>query len=217
MNIACMREEVSERLEALGLHPLYFPNLTQTKPEGPHISILAPNAEILNKRKRVVLLIGDTVFSNLGILAYREVQREGGINGGSIVNFVKTLIARNTSDPELKEKLFKDRAAVPSDDDVPGLIVMSLSQLLYSHKFNKTLTLRSWDAMPRKSLYHSGIAVHAQENYVEGHRTEREHIKTVFEQVIRNPDFVAPSAEVYVIGIERGGSRMVEVLNEHCK
>ncbi|CAI6335783.1 unnamed protein product [Periconia digitata] len=208
---ACMRQEVEERLIALGLHRLYFPKLTTIKPAGPHMPILAPAIEALKQRKRVVVLIGDAVFSDLGILAYRELQREGGINGGSIVNFAKTLVSRN--DPILQEHLFKDRVGV-NNKLVPGLIVMNIAEQLYSHKHNRTLTVRGWETLPRKSTFHEAAAIDELENRVEGHRTEQEHIKTVFDKVINNPKYVAPDSEIYVIAIELGAAHMLEILNE---
>ncbi|PVI06507.1 hypothetical protein DM02DRAFT_423519 [Periconia macrospinosa] len=210
----CMRQLVSERLANLGIHPLYFPELTSTKPQGPHVPILAPKADILKTRKRVVVLIGDSVFSDLGILAYRELQREGGINGGSIINFVKTLITHADNDPDLEEQLCKDKAKVPGDEHIPGLVVMNLAQLLYSHKLNAALTARGWESMPRKSILHEVTAIHEEENRVEGHRTEQQHIKTVFDRVIKNEDYVTPDAEIYVIAIERGASNMIRVFME---
>ncbi|KAF2679454.1 hypothetical protein K458DRAFT_346779 [Lentithecium fluviatile CBS 122367] len=209
----CQREEVLKRVSALGIKQLYLPTLTNTKPNGPHIPILAPSAEVLKTRKRVIVLINDDTHQDLGILAYRELQRNGGVNGGSIVNFLKDLITRN-GDVDVIEKLAKDGAAVEAVSQVPGLIVVNTAQLLYSHKFNKAMNTRSWIALPRKSISHDAIQVHPVENYVEGHRTPQEHIKSVFNTVIKNPKFVAPDAEVYVIAIESGVEKLVEVLNQ---
>ncbi|KAF2643124.1 hypothetical protein P280DRAFT_393836 [Massarina eburnea CBS 473.64] len=211
---ACHRKGVFERLSALGLNRLYLPSLTTTKPDGPHVNILLPAAKVLKTRKRIVVMINDENYQDLAILAYRLLQREGGLNGGSAINFVKKLISRNNPDPNLAEKLSADGAGADSDKDIPGLIIMNASQLLYSHQFNEAMSLRSWSAMPRKSIYHEATLVHPVENRVEGHRTPEEHIKTVFDSVIKNPDFVAPDAEVYVIAIEGGSAYMINVLNQ---
>lgn len=208
-----------KRLAALGIKELYLPTLSSKKPDGPHIPILAPNADVLKTRKRVIVVINDDTYQDLGILAYRELQREGGVNGGTIVNFVKGLVSRTRAnvDPDLEELLAKDGAGIENDEDVPGVIVLNNSQLLYSHKFNEALSIRAWSALPRKSIAHYPIAVHHVENHVEGHRTSEEHIKTVFDTIIKNPEFVSPEAEVYVVAIENGVEKLINVLEENCK
>ncbi|KAF2467173.1 uncharacterized protein BDR25DRAFT_376025 [Lindgomyces ingoldianus] len=209
----CWRQEVADRLAALGLSKLYLPTLTTTKPEAqPHIPILAPPAKILKSRKRVVVIINDSL-QDLGILAYRQMQRGLGLNGGTIVNFAKEMVHRSTESGD-EFDIFRDRAGVEGKEkDIPGLIVMNTGQLLYSHKYNEALTVRSWLSMPRKSICHESIKIHEVENRVEGHRTPEEHIKTVFDRIIKNPDFVAPDAEVYAIGIENGADYLLDVLN----
>lgn len=207
------------RLAALGLTELYLPTLSYKKPSAPHIPILAPAAEVLKARKRIIVVINDDAYQDLGILAYRELQREGGVNGGSVINFVKGLIgrARGDADYELEGKLAVDGAGVENAEHVPGIVILNNGQLLYSHKYNRALSSRSWDALPRKSIAHDAVKIHEVENRVEGHRTPKEHIKTVFEKVIKNPDFVSPDAEVYVVAIENGVDNLITVLNEDCR
>ena len=201
------------RLTALGLKQLYLPTLSNSKPDGPHIPILAPAPEVLKTRKRVIVIINDDTYQDLGILAYRELQREGGVNGGSVVNFVKGLVNRTQANMDTN----LDPARFEKDEHIPGLIVLNTGQLLYSHKLNKALSMRSWIALPRKSITHDPVKVHDVENRVEGHRTPAEHIKTVFDTVIKNPNFVSPEAEVYVVAIENGIEKLIEVLNQDCK
>ncbi|KAF3051657.1 hypothetical protein E8E11_010088 [Didymella keratinophila] len=191
---ACSRAEVLDRLSKLGINQLHFPGLTTAKPNGPHIPILAPPLDVLKRRKRIVVVINDAL-QDLGILAYRQLQRELGLDGGSVVNFAKEL------------GRFQDGTAY----EAPGLIVMNTGQLLYSHKYNRAMTMRSWYALPRKSIAHDAIRIHDQENYVEGHRNATGHIKTVFDQLLCDPDRVAPEAEVYVIAIEGGAEKILEV------
>jgi hypothetical protein len=189
-----------------------------TKPNGPHVAILAPPPEILKTRKRVIVLINDTM-QDLGILAYRQLQRELGINGGSVVNFAKEIIKRSATDntPETDDNIFKDGFKLDDDSTTPALVVLNTGQLLYSHKYNKAMTLRSWSAMPRKSVTHDMIRIHEQENRVKGHRNPKEHVKTVFDDVIHNPDRVAADAEVYVIAIEDGTENVLSLLADDCK
>ncbi|KAF2131905.1 hypothetical protein P153DRAFT_334207 [Dothidotthia symphoricarpi CBS 119687] len=213
---ACSREEVGLRLSALGIRHIYLPNFTTVKPDGPHIPILAPPPEVLKSRKRIIVLINDST-QDLGILAYRQLQRELGVNGGSIVNLVKEIIKRSADNDDTAkfEHISTDGYDTVDDGDVPGLVVLNTGQLLYSHKFNQAMTLRSWSALPRKSVAHDAIRIHDEENRVKGHTNPQEHIKSVFDEVLCNPDRVAPDAEVYVLAIEGGTDDVLDILAEN--
>lgn len=206
------------RLSYLGLNCVHLPKFATDKPNGPHVPILAPAPETLKTRKRVIVLVNDTV-QDLGILAYRQLQRELGINGGSVVNFVKEIIKRSSTDnaAEKDADIFKDGYKLEDDSTTPALIIMNTGQLLYSHKYDQAMTMRSWSAMPRKSIAHDMIRIDEEENHVAGHRTAKEHVKTVFDQVICNPERVAADAEVYVIAIEDGSENILKLLAEDCK
>jgi hypothetical protein len=218
----CSRQETQKRLSALGINPIYLPEFTTTKPNGPHVPILAPSPEVLKTRKRIIVVVNDAI-QDLGILAYRQMQRELGLNGGSVVNFVKTLIMRSAAGEatgaaaDKYENIYEDGFQLEDDSDTPALVVLNTGQLLYSHKFNKAMTIRSWSAMPRRSVAHDMIRIHDAENRVEGHHSPKEHIKSVFESVLFNPDRVAPDAELYVIAIEGGTDYLLTLLGEDCK
>ncbi|KAL6163136.1 hypothetical protein ACJQWK_10728 [Exserohilum turcicum] len=211
---ACQRMEVEVRLASLGLKRIYLPAFTLEKPNGPHVPILAPVPETLKKRKRVIVLVNSTL-QDLGILSYGELQRDLGINGGSVVNFVKEMVKRSRDDAdEQNADIFEDGYRLADDSLTPGLVVMNTAQFLYSHKHNQAMTLRSWSAMLRKSIAHDMIRIHTTENHVQGHRTAQEHVKTVFDQVICNPDRVAADADVYLIAIEDGNEHVLNLLAE---
>ena len=297
-------------MAALGIPLFYLPRLTAVKPESsPHIPILATPADILKTRKRVIVLINDNT-QDLGILAYRVLSKELGIDGGSVVNFTKEIIRRSIrltnalrldrsgslssddqssitnpelhieakknlsrhefegeykkqhysmsahDDEELTEetrksiKIAKELAEIEDkkryysksthdgeelteetrksikiakelaeieDKNAPGLIILNPGQTYYSHRFNEAMTIVAWQAQPRKSLLHDPIKIDKDENTVEGNRNSAEHVKFVFENVINNPRFVAPDAEIYVIAIESGVADVVKLLNEKCK
>lgn len=218
---ACSRAEVIERLSKLGIRQLYLPQLSTTKPNGPHIPILTPPLHVLKARKRVVVIINDTQ-QDLGILAYRHLQRTLGLNGGSVVNFAKEMINRSAlggshKDPHTAQSLFEDGTGVGCDDQSPGLFVMNTGQSLYSHKYNRPVTMRSWDALPRKSIAHDRIRIHDQENYVTGHRISSEHIQSVFDGVLCNADYVDPRTEIYVVAIEDGATNLLDVIKGNSK
>lgn len=115
------------------------------------------------------------------------------------------------------QDIFEDGTGIKSDKEVPGIVVMNTGQLLYSHKYNRSMTTRSWYALPRKSIAHDHIRIHEEENYVEGHRNPAQHVKSVFDQLLCNPDHVSPDAEIYVIAIEGGASHVLDVFKADCK
>lgn len=218
---ACSRAEVIERVSKLGIRQLYFPHLTPTKPDGPHIPILAPSPNVLKTRKRVVVVINDSL-QDLGILAYRLLQRELGLNGGSVINFAKELSRRSTvlddtEGADTKQDMLDDGSGITSESGVPSLIIMNTGQLLYSHQHNRSMTMRSWCALPRKSIAHDHVKIHEEENYVEGHRTPAQHVKSVFDQLLCNPDYVSPDAELYIVAIEGGATYAMEVFKADCQ
>lgn len=217
--IECQRQEVLTRLAKIGIAPLYLDQSGShaTKPSGPHIPILCPPLDVLKTRKHVILIINDSL-QDLGILAYRQLQRELGLNGGSVVNFAKEIVKRGKPDAETAD-LFNDKAGVADiAKDAPGLIVANTGQRYYSHKHNQAMTLRSWSAMPRKSVCHDEPKIDEVENTVPGHRDAKEHIKTIFKEIINNENVVSDHAAIYVIGIENGGQHLLEILDrEDCK
>lgn len=180
--------------------------------------ILAPAPEILKTRKRIIVIVNDAI-QDIGVLAYRELQRALGVNGGSVVNFVKKLIKRSSTGDAAKkyENIFDDGFGLEDHSDTPALVALNTAQLLFSHKHNKALTLRSWSAMPRKSIAHDMIRIHEVENRVEGHRNSKEHVKSVFDNVLMNPARVATDAQLYVIALESGTESMLSILNEDCR
>jgi hypothetical protein len=208
---------VEKRLSLLGIDRIYLPGFTTAKPDGPHVPILAPASEILKTRKRIIVIANDAI-QDIGILAYRQLQRELGLNGASAVDLVKRVIKRSATGDEAEKykDIFKDGFKLEDHEDTPALVVLNTAQLLYSHKYNKALTMRSWSAMPRKSMAHDMIKIH-DENRIQGHHDPKEHIKTVFDDVLHNHNRVAQDAEIYLIAIENGSDNMLTVLEEDCK
>ena len=129
---------------------VYLPQVTYKKPDAASVPILAPPAHVLKKKKRVVVIVNDPI-QDLGILAYRSLQREPGVNGGSVVNFAKELLHRSAKNEEKvgvfkpNYDLFQDGAGIfRGDVETPGLVVLNCGQLLYSHSQAKAMTIRSW-------------------------------------------------------------------------
>ncbi|USP82794.1 uncharacterized protein yc1106_10068 [Curvularia clavata] len=207
----CLRREVEKRLANIGLSRVYLPQFTASQPDEPSIPILAPTPETLKASKRVIVLVNDST-QDLGILSYGHLQREGGINAGSVVNFAKELIKRaSTNTTEQDAEIFKDGYELEDKSAAPALIVMNTGQLLYSHKYRQPMTLRSWSALPRKSAVHDMIRIH-EENSVSGHRTPIEHIQTIFDGILLNPERISPDAEIYLSAIENGTEHILNLL-----
>lgn len=135
-----------------------------------------------------------------------------------MVNFVKEMIKRSyvDSNVEQDDEVFTDGFEIKNAEHAPGIIVLNTGQLLYSHKHNRAMTLRSWSAMPRKSITHDMIRIHEEENRIPGHRNPKEHVKTVFDTLLCDPMRVAPEAEVYVVAIEDGTASVLDVVAEDC-
>ncbi|KAH8726838.1 Arb2 domain-containing protein [Phaeosphaeriaceae sp. PMI808] len=210
----CWRQGIEKRLSLLGIDRIYLPEFTKTKPDRPHIPILSSSPEILKSRKRIIVIINDGT-QDLGILAYRMI-RELGVNGASIAHFVKEVIRRSAANNNSEDftTIFDDGYQVKEPNNVPAIVVLNTGQLLYSHKHNKAMTIQSWSAMPRKSAMHEIIKFHEQENRVENHRTATEHVESVFNDILCNPNRISTDAELYVIAIEGGAQNLLDVLEK---
>ncbi|KKY20287.1 putative ribosomal protein s14 [Diplodia seriata] len=103
---------------------------------------------------------------------------------------------------------------VPENWQAPGLVVLNPGQLLYSYQLDKAVTKQSWDSQPRKSAIHPVATIDPIRNRAEGHRTVDEHVKSTFDTILNNPDWVAPDAHIYMIGIGNGGDAMLRVLSK---
>lgn len=135
-----------------------------------------------------------------------------------MVNFVKEMIKRSYVDStnEQEDETLTDGFEPKNAENAPGLIILNTGQLLYSHKHNRAMTLRSWSAMPRKSVTHDMIRIHEEENRVLGHRNPKQHVKTIFDEILCDPARVASDAEVYIIAIEDGTASVLDVLAGDC-
>lgn len=172
---------------------------------------------MLKTRKRIIVLINDSQ-QDLGILSYSQLSRDLGINGGSVVNFAKQMLKRSGTHntDEQTATIFKDNYSLEDKSTAPSLLILNTSQLLYSHKHNRAMTLRSWSAMLRKSIAHDMIRIH-NSNSIPGHRTPKDHIKTVFDEIVYNTTRIAVDAELSIIAIENSTEALLSVLAEDCK
>ena len=118
------------------------------------------------------------------------------------------------------------RMAIQANDDLKsqlgdvqdawGLVVLNPGQLLFSHSFGTAIGHASWNALPRPSAVHPPVRKDFEANFVPGNSTPEEHIRFVFSNIIDNPSFVAPHAEVSVIANGSVCAPFVQMLDEKC-
>ncbi|KAI9720735.1 MAG: hypothetical protein M1828_005526 [Chrysothrix sp. TS-e1954] len=203
----CIRHEVLARLAKLNVNPLYIPTLSTERPSTTiaHIPILTTPPAELRQKKRIIVIV-NRVFEDLAIWAYRVLSREGGIDVGSAVAFIKDILARAAAR--------QIDSSITNNDEVPGIIILNPGQLLYSYKHARAMTPVAWDALPRKSAVHPPATVHPEYNHIPGNKTVEEHIEYVLGNVIANEELVAKDAKCYLIGLGDGGQALMNVLAE---
>jgi hypothetical protein len=182
--------------QQFGVPALYLPQLTTAKPDEPSVPILTTRQEDLRTKKDVVVIVNDHM-QDLGVWAYRRIC-DSGFDAGSCTGTIRALKLRHHS-----------------ADSEPGLVILNPGQYYYSHKEKRALTHGSWEALPRKSLFHPTLKADATHNLVPGSRNRHEHIATVFEKVMHNEAFVSKDANLYIIGICEGGNSVLSYLNAH--
>jgi hypothetical protein len=181
---------------------LYIPQLTTTKPNERYVSIYANPPSILNKKKRVVVVINDH-NQDLGIWSYRAMGGDdGNIDLGSGIGLAKEIQLRS------------NEAGTGSSDEEPGLIILNPGQLLYSYKKKRPMSLTTWHDKIRKYAAGASDSIHEKYNRVEGNRSFEEHISFVFEKIVKDSQWVAADAQVYVIGIQEGGNATLKYLSD---
>ncbi len=216
--------------------------MSSQKPSEPYVPILCHPAPILRLRKKVIVVINESV-QDLGIWAYRIAGHEGGIPPGSFLDFIFE-VNRRSRDPEriagtwdpvftYPDELLLDQPVsqetqkaidyhtkneqLRDPEKTLGLIFLNTGQLLYSHRFNEAMSHATWNALPRESIVHPPVRKSSTHNTVPGNATPEEHVRFVFENIVSNPDYVAEDAQVYVIAISDGAQSLLEYLNGSCK
>jgi hypothetical protein len=188
-----------------GIHVplLYLPQLTTTKPTEPYVPIYVNSQSILNRKKSIVVVINDN-NQDLGIWSYRAVSGEdGNVDLGSCVGLAKE-IQRRSND-----------AGTANTNEEPGLIVLNPGQLLYSYKKNRPMNLTSWHDKVRKYAVEASDSIREDYNRIEGHRSYEEHISFVFEKIVKDSQWVAADAKIYVIGVQEGGNTTLKYLSDN--
>ena len=150
----CLRTEIAATLkdkhciEELFLSGKDGTKCTTARPTEPHVSILVTELSKLREKRDIIVVVGEST-QDCGIWAWRLVQREGGMEEGSLVGLAEKIAVR---------------AGV---DEVPGLVVLNPGQLLFSSA-SKNMTMASWLSRRRPNAISEPYMISRKHNFVQG-------------------------------------------------
>lgn len=193
----CIRELVLQRLNDLNVGILCLP--LGTPPDKPHIPILA--SKDLSNKKRVILVFNEAM-QDLGIWAYRMINRSGpgSISRGSAIDFAKEL---------------RNYATSPADKESPGLVIANLGQLLWWRGGKRAVSFVAWNSLPRKSAVHGAMRIDDVKNRVPGNENWDQHVQYMFNEVMNK--ITDKDVQIDIVGLSDGGSAAIKFLNDNCK
>jgi hypothetical protein len=230
------RKAVKDELARLGVKEVFLTGddgdlIEEEKPEGPHVTVYATDLDVLKEKMHVVVVIGEH-NSDAGILAYRSLMREGGIDKGefndhvheekqtnchmllgSIVGMVKQLNTMGFGALNTRARASSESSSISTAStlitggDAPGVLILNPGQLLYSHLHGKNMGYKTWSARTRSTAISPGFKIHKDFNHIKGHIDADEHINTVFDKVL--PQIINRAARLHVVGITDGAERFV--------
>ncbi|KAI1212662.1 Arb2 domain-containing protein [Annulohypoxylon truncatum] len=181
-----------ERLERLGMKKVLLPLGTEDTSK-PHVPIFV--SKDIASASRVVVIFGET-GQDLGVLAHRVIGGPGGVNKGSMVSILSSLMEQSSSSVDLRP---------------PGVILANTGELIWWPEGNRTLSRIAFNAVPMKSAVHLGNLI-TDANLVEKNEDALHHISHMFKTVI--PHFVNDGAKIDIIGVGDGAD-LVETYLDH--
>ncbi len=137
-------------------------------------------------------------MQDLGIFAHRIIGQES-IASGTALDFIHTIQSREGS---------ADTA----------IVIANLGQLVWYRRGQRAMTIASWNALPRETGVGNAMRIDPVKNHIPGNENTKEHIKTVFEEVLGK--LVRQDAVIDLIGIGEGAEEAVGYLDgnwEHWK
>ena len=134
-------------------------------------------------------------MQDLGIFAHRIIGQDS-IASGSVLDFVH---------------------AVQSIEDSAdtAIVIANPGQLLWYRRGQRAMTIVSWNALPRKTGVGNPMRIDAVKNHVPGNGTANEHIRSVFEDVLRK--LARQDAVIDLIGMGDGAEGAVGYLDQNWK
>jgi hypothetical protein len=167
-----------------------------SKPKEPSVPIFITKQENLKTKKSVVIILNDHM-QDLGVWAYREICTTG-FDAGSATGTLKNI-----------------KLKYHSTEAEPGVVILNPGQYYYSYKEKRALTHESWEALPRKTLFHSTIRPDETLNAVPGSGSWNEHVSTVFEKIVLNEAYINKDADLYFMSICASSNDLLKYFNEH--
>ena len=156
----------------------------------------------------------------MGVLSYRVIGDEG-INIGSVVNFVKSILEGPPppsvvmTNGNASTKLGNTQDAQTSAQR-PGIVIANPSQLIWYRGEGRAVTDREWLCMPRQSAIYEPMRIDETKNRVEGNKNFEEHVQYIFEHVLSaeagNQALCDPQAKISMIGQEYPGSEALQYI-----
>lgn len=185
---------VHTRLAAppLNLTKLALPLGTPTT--SPHTPIFVSSD--LHLKKRVVVLFGEH-DQDLGLFAHRVVGGAGGVDAGSAVGLVKALLLQGGG-----------------DDDV-GIVLANTGERSWWPEGQRALSYRQSGGVRMKSAVHKGRYFDPLVNGIPGNDSVEDHVRTVFDSVLGNAEFVGKEARIEIIGVSEGADGVETFLDEN--
>ena len=134
-------------------------------------------------------------MQDLGIFAHRIIGQES-IASGSALDFVHAIQSREGS---------TDTA----------IVIANLGQLVWYRRGQRAMTIASWNALPRKTGVGNPMRIDPVKNHVPGNGNIKEHVKSVFEEVLGK--LARQDAVIDLIGLGEGAEEAVGYLDQHWK
>ena len=193
--IVVVRKIILNRLLSLGLQVFKLP--IEGTNNGRHIPILM--SRDIENCDRVIIIFNEGT-QDLGVWAWRVIGGQEGINAGSAVDTVKYIQTLQSS---------------PTNDAPPGIIIANPGQLYWWRHGKKAVSIRSWDAIPRRYGTDPSPRIDDVRNRVPGNENIDAHVEYIFEHVL--PHYVNNEAKLSILALEMSTLPVATYLEDNCK
>lgn len=134
-------------------------------------------------------------MQDLGIFAHRIIGQNS-IASGSALDFVHAIQSRESNAGT-------------------AIVIANLGQLVWYRRGQRAMTITSWNALPRKTGVSNPLRIDAVKNRVPGNGSTKEHVKSVFEEVLVK--LARQDAMIDLIGLGEGAEEAVGYLDQNWK
>ena len=134
-------------------------------------------------------------MQDLGIFAHRVIGQES-IASGSALDFVHAIQSRE-------------------DSIATAIVIANLGELVWYRRGQRAMTIASWNTLPRKTGVGNPMRIDPVKNHVQGHENTKEHVASVFEEVLGK--VARQDVVIDLIGVGEGAEEAVGYLDRHWK